>query len=66
MGHDNKFIFKKHIKDKLDKAYFGLGKKKCLRDVFAILLLLFTLRLRYGYGDAIYDQSNNDSFTDKI
>ena len=39
---DNKLTFKKHVKDKLNKAYFGVGKIKRLRDIcLAILSLLF-------------------------
>ena len=30
---DNKLTFKKHIKDKLNEAYFGVGKIKRLRDI---------------------------------
>ena len=30
---DNKLIFKKHFKDKLNKAYFGVGKIKRLCDI---------------------------------
>ena len=30
---DNKLNFKKHFKDKLNKAYFGVGKIKRLRDI---------------------------------
>ena len=30
---DNKLTFKKHVKDKLNKAYFGVGKIKRLRDI---------------------------------
>ena len=29
----NKLTFKKHIKNKLNKAYFGFGKIKRLRDI---------------------------------
>ena len=32
---DNKLTFKKHVKDKLNKAYFGVGKIKRLRHIFA-------------------------------
>ena len=30
---DNKLTFKKHTKDKLNKAYFGVDKIKRLRDI---------------------------------
>ena len=30
---DNKLNFGKHIKEKLNKAYFGVGKIKRLRDI---------------------------------
>ena len=58
--HDNKFDFKNHIKDKLDKAYFGLGKKKSLRDALPrdslVTIYKSFIRPHLGYGDVIYDQ----------
>ena len=37
----------------------------CIRDSLVTIYKSF-IRPHLGYGDAIYDQSNNDSFTDKI
>ena len=66
---DNKLTFKKHIKDKLNKAYFGVGKIKRLRDILPrdSLVTIYKLFIRphLDYGDVIYDQPNNDSFSDK-
>ena len=67
---DNKLTFKKHIKDKLNKAYFGVGKIKRLRDILPreslVTIYKSFIRSHLDYGDVIYDQSNNDSFSDKI
>ena len=67
---DNKLTFKKHIKDKLSKAYFGVGKIKRPRDILPrdslVTLYKTFIRPHLDYGDVIYDQPNNDSFTDKI
>ena len=66
---DNKLTFKKHIKDKLNKAYFSVGKIKRLRDILPrdSLVTIYKLFIRphLDYGDVIYDQPNNDSFSDK-
>ena len=67
---DNNLAFKKNIKDKLNKAYFGVGKIKRLRDMLPqssfINIYKSFIRSHIDYGDVIYDQPNNDSFTDKI
>ena len=67
---DNKLTFKKHIKDKLNKAYFGVGKIKRLRDILPrdslVTIYKSFIRPHLDYGDVIYDQPNNDSFSDKI
>ena len=67
---DNKLTFKKHIKDKLNKAYFGVVKIKKLRDILpcdsVVTIYKPFVRPHLDYGDVIYDQPNNDSFTDKI
>ena len=67
---DNKLTFKKHIKDKLNKVYFGVGKIKRLCDIFPrdslVTIYKSFIRLHLDYGDVIYDQPNNDSFSDKI
>ena len=67
---DNKLTFKKHTWDKLNKAYFGVGKIKRLRDILSrdslVTIYKSFIRPHLDYGDVIYDQPNNDSFTDKI
>ena len=67
---DNKLTFKKHVKDKLNKAYFGVGKIKRLRDILPrdslVTIYKSFIRPHLDYGDVIYDQPNNDSFSDKI
>ena len=63
-------IRKKHIKDKLNKTYFGVGKIKRLRDILSrdslVTIYKSCIRPHLDYGDVIYDQPNNDSFSDKI
>ena len=67
---DNKLTFKKHIKDKLNKAYFGVGKINRLRDIlprdYLVTIYKSFIRPHLDYGDVVYDQPNNDSFCDKI
>ena len=67
---DNKLTFKKHVKDQLNKAYFAVGKIKRLRDILPRDSLVTICKSFIGpyldYGDVIYDQPNNDSFSDKI
>ena len=67
---DNKLTFKKHVKDKLNKAYFGVGKIKRLRDILPrdslVTIYKSFIKTHLDYGDVIYDQPNNDSFSDKI
>ena len=67
---DNKLTFKKHVKDKLNKAYFGVGKIKRLRDIFPrdslVTIYKSFIRPHLDYGGVIYDQPNNDLFSDKI
>ena len=50
--------------------YFGVGKIKRLRDIFPrdslVTIYKSFIRTHLHYGDVIYDQPNNDSFTDKI
>ena len=54
----------------MNKAYFGVGKIKRLRDMLPqssfINIYKSFIRSHIDYGDVIYDQPNNDSFTDKI
>ena len=67
---DNKFTFKKHIKEKLNEAYFGVGEIKRLRDILPcdslVTIYKSFSRLHLDFGDVIYDQPNHDSFSDKI
>ena len=70
LGLDNKLTFKKHVKDKLNKAYFDVGKTKRLCDILPrdSLLTIYKsfIRPHLDYGDVIYDKPNNDSFSDNI
>ena len=54
----------------MNKAYFGVGNIKRLRDILPrdslVIIYKSFIRLHLDYGDVIYDQQNNDSFTDKI
>ena len=67
---DKKLTFKKHIKHKLTKAYFSVGKIKRLYDILPhdslVTIYKSFIRPPLGYRDVIYDRSNNDSFSDKI
>ena len=67
---DNKLTFKKHTKDKFNIAFFGVGKIKRLRDILPrdslVTIYKSFIRPHLDYGDVIYDQPNNDSFSDKI
>ena len=53
----------------MNKAYFGVGKIKRLRDILPrdslVTIYKSFIRPHLDYGDVIYDQPNNDSFTDK-
>ena len=66
---DNKLTFKKHIKDKLNKAYFGVGKIKRLCDIlprnYLVTIYKSFIRPHLDYRDVIYDQPN-DLFSGKI
>ena len=70
LGLDNKLTSKKHIKDKLNKSYFGVGKIKRLRDILLrdslLTIYISFIRPHLDYGDVIYDKPNNDSFSDNI
>ena len=63
-------LLKKNIKDKSNKAYFGVGKIKRLCDMLPwssfINIYKSFIRSHIDYRDVIYDQPNNDSFIDKI
>ena len=66
---DKKLNFKKHVKDKLNKACFGVGKIKRLRHILRrdslVTIYESFISPHLDYGDIIYDQPNNDSFSDK-
>ena len=67
---DNKLTFKKHIKDKLSKAYFGVSKVKNLCDILPcgslVTIYKSFIRSHFDFGHfVIYDQPNNDWFSDK-
>ena len=70
LGLDNKLTSKKHIKDKLNKSYFGVGKIKRLRDILLrdslLTIYISFIRPHLDYADVIYDKPNNDSFSDNI
>ena len=67
---DSKLTFKKYIKDKLNKASFGIGKIKRLHDILPcdslVTIYKSFVRTHLDYGDVLYDQPNNDSFSGKI
>ena len=67
---ENKLTFKKHVNDKVNKAYFGAGKVKKLRDILSrdslVIIYKSFIKSHLAYGNVIYDQPNNDSFTDQI
>ena len=46
---DNKLTFKKHIKDKLNKAYFGVGKIKDFVIYCLTILSLLFINLLLGH-----------------
>ena len=52
---DNKLTFKKHIKDKLIKAYFSVGKIKRLCDILPrdslVTIYKLVIRPHLDYGD---------------
>ena len=54
----------------MDKAYFGVGKIKRLRDILPrdsrVTIHISFIRPNFDCGDVINDQPNNNSFTDKI
>ena len=54
----------------MNKAYFGVGKTKILRDILPpdslVNIYKSFVRPHLDYGNVICDQPNNDSFSDKI
>ena len=59
-----------HIKEKMSKAMKGIGiiKKLCktLPNILLLQLYKSFVRPHLEYGDIIYEQANNESFTRKI
>ena len=57
---DDRLIYKKHIKYKLNKAYFGVGRIKRLRDIlphnFLVTIYKSFIRPHLDHNDVIYDQ----------
>ena len=67
---DVKLNFLEHINDKIKKANEGISAIKKTQFIITIFLLItiyksFT-RPHLDYGDIIYGQPNNASFSDKI
>ena len=56
---DNELTFKKHIKEKLKKGYFGVGKIKRLCDILPrdsmVTIYKSFVRPHLDYSDVIYD-----------
>ena len=54
----------------MNGAYFDAGKIKRLLDILPrdslVTIYKSFIRPHLDYGDVIYDQPNNDSFSDKI
>ena len=67
---DNKLTFKKHIKDKLNKAYLDAGKIKRLRDILPrdslVNVYKSFIKPHLDNLDDIHDQPNNDLFSNNI
>ena len=56
---NNKLTFKKHVKDKLNKVYFGVGKIKRLCDILPcnslVTIYKSFIKPHLYYKDVIYD-----------
>ena len=67
---DEKLDFKNHIKEKCSKFNKGVGVIKKLQTVLPrkSLLTIYKsfVRPHLDYGDIIYDQPHNDSFSNKL
>ena len=67
---DEKLSFKQHLHEKISKAMKVVGTIKKLNSVlsrFSLLTIYKSFaRPHLDYGDVIYDQPNNQSFSDKI
>ena len=67
---DERLIFSHHIKDKISKACKGIGIIRKLHYILPrhSLLTIYKsfIRPHLDYGDIIYDQPNNQAFSNKL
>ena len=67
---DEEFTFKYHINEKINKANKGIGIIHKLNNILphSVLLTIYHsfIRPHLDYGDVIYDQPENESFSSKI
>ena len=70
MHLDEKLNFLQHVKEKTSKANRGIGKIEKLRYILPrhslITIYKSFVRPHLDYGDIINDQSNNESFCNKV
>ena len=67
---DEKLNYNTHVKEKLIKAYKGIGllrdlSNKLPRQAFVTIYKAF-IRPHLDYGDILYDKPNNEAFINKI
>ena len=67
---DEELTFKHHINEKINKANKGIGIIRKLNNILprSALLTIYRsfIRPHLDYGDVIYDQPENESFSSKI
>ena len=67
---DEELTFKHHINEKINKANKGIGIIRKLNNILphSALLTIYSsfVRPHLDYGDVIYDQPENESFSSKI
>ena len=67
---DEKLNFSHHIKEKISKAYRGIGVIKKLQNFLPrqSLLTIYKsfIRPHLDYGDVVYDQPHNETFCSKL
>ena len=67
---DEKLDFNFHLKEKICKAYRGIGIIKKLQNILdrksLITMYKSFVRPHLDYGDIVFDQPNNNSFIEKI
>ena len=67
---DEELKFKHHINEKINKANKGIGIIRKLNNILprSALLTIYRsfIRPHLDYGDVIYDQPENESFSSKI